>query len=228
MMSIIRAAVIACAGGEPLGMRHPKAAGITVILIMLVGWWLMPRSILNLKPSKGPVVFLGDSLTAGFGAPPGFSYVDVLAKRLNVKLINKGISGDTTTQGLARLQTDVLDLKPALVVVELGGNDFMQKVPLDLTFNNLDTIVVRCQDQGAAVLLVGVRGGLFSDKGAPRYRKLAQKRRTGFVPDLLKGVFGQPEYMSDAIHPNQAGYVRVADRIDPQLRFMLHKMGQVQ
>ena len=198
-----------------------------IVVLLFLGWWLWPRRIDFLVPKAGPIVVLGDSLAFGYGAESNHGYVGVLQKRLGVEMINKGISGDTTRQGLDRLQKDVLDLKPALVIVELGGNDFMQKVPAEETFANLDQIITRVQAQQTPVLLIGVQSNLFGNKAAGRYRQLADQRHTGLVANALGSILTQPDLKSDAIHPNDKGYEVMADRIEPELRRMLHKMGRL-
>lgn len=193
----------------------------------MAAWWLWPRSITNLRPQSGPVVFLGDSISAGTGSETGRGYVAVLSQRLGLEFVNKGVPGDTTALALKRLDRDVLSLKPGLVIVQLGGNDFLQKVSHDETFANLETIVEKIQQQGGAVLLLGMQSGLFGDKAAARYRELAKTRKTGFVKNLLDGILTRADLKADAIHPNDLGYERVADRVEPELRWMLRKLGKL-
>ncbi|MBX3165757.1 MAG: arylesterase [Candidatus Eremiobacteraeota bacterium] len=170
---------------------------------------------------------LGDSLSYGLGAESNHGYICVLQKRLGIEIVNKGVNGDTSKMALDRLQKDVLDLKPALVLVELGGNDFMQKVPLDETFANLDRIITSVQAQQTPVLLIGVQNGLFSNKAAGRYRKLADLRHTGLVANALSDILTRADLKSDAIHPNDKGYERMADEVEPELRRMLRKLGRL-
>ncbi len=199
--------------------------GVCLLVVLL--WWLWPRRIDFLAPKSGPIVVLGDSLSYGLGAESNHGYVGVLQKRLGMEIVNKGVNGDTSKMALDRLQTDVLDLKPALVVVELGGNDFMQKVPIDETFANLDRIISRVQAQQTPVLLIGVQNGLFANKAAGRYRQLADRRHTGLVANALGNILTQPDLKSDAIHPNDKGYEKMADEVEPELRRMLKKMGRL-
>jgi len=188
---------------------------------------MWPRRIDFLLPKSGPIVVLGDSLSFGYGAETNHGYIGVLQKRLGVEFVNKGVNGDTSKMALDRLQKDVLELKPALVIVELGGNDFMQKVPLDETFANLDQIISRIQAQQTPVLLIGVQNGLFGNQAGGRYRQLANQRRTGLVANALGDILTHPDLKSDAIHPNDQGYEKMADEVEPELRRMLHKMGRI-
>ena len=188
---------------------------------------MWPRRIDFLEAKSGPIVVLGDSLSFGLGAESNHGYIGVLQKRLGVDIVNKGVNGDTSKMALDRMQKDVLDLKPALVIVELGGNDFMQKVPFDETFANLDRIVARVQATRTPVLLIGVQNSPFGNQVEGRYRSLANLRHTGLVANALTDILTHPDLKSDAIHPNDKGYEQMADEVEPELRRMLHKMGRL-
>lgn len=208
-------------------MNSRRLGGLVLAMLLGLGWWFWPRPIANLKPGPGPIVALGDSLAAGTGSETRRGYLAVLSERLKVEIVNRGVPGDTTAMGLKRLESDVLSLQPALVIVQLGGNDFLQKVPLEETFQNLEQIVEQTQSRGAAVLLVGTQSGLFGNQAAQRYRQLSRRRQTGFVKNLLSGILTQTDLKADPIHPNDRGYERVADLIEPELRRMLKTMGRL-
>ena len=174
------------------------------------------------RPTAGhTIVAFGDSLVEGRGASPGHDFSAVLANRLGLPIINAGRSGDTTGGALRRLDRDVLSADPRVVIVLLGGNDFLRRVPVGETFENLGTIVERIRSQGAAVLLVGVSVGLLGDPYAAHYEALAQKHAAILVPDVLDGIIGWPHLMADAIHPNEQGYLRIADKLEPVLQELL-------
>lgn len=207
--------------------KKPLIVAALLALLLLKWFWPHPR-VEHLAPRTGPIVVLGDSLAAGFGAEKSGGYIGVLQKRLHIEIVNKGVSGDTTAMGLARLERDVLALDPALVIVELGGNDFLNKVPLDECFANLDRIIARIQkEERAPVLLLGAQSNLFGNKAAARYRNLARTRHTGFVPNILDGILTRADLKADAIHPNDLGYEAVADLVEPELRWMLKKMKRI-
>lgn len=168
---------------------------------------------------EGPIVAFGDSLVQGTGSSGG-GFVRLLEERLGRPITNLGVPGDTTADGLARLD-EVLALRPSVVILLLGGNDFLRRVPEEVTFGHLATIIERLQADGAAVLLVGVRGGLVRDPVAARYEALAGQYGTAYVHDVLDDTLGVPGYMADAVHPNDAGYGVIADRIFPVLARML-------
>lgn len=167
----------------------------------------------------GPIVAFGDSLVHGTGSSGG-GFVRMLAERLDRPIENLGVPGDTTADGLERLDA-VLALRPAVVILLLGGNDFLRQVPREQTFANLDRIIQRLQDDGAAVLLVGVRGGLVRDGFAAHFEALAERRGTAYVHDVLDDTLGVPGYMADQVHPNDAGYRVIADRVYPVLSEMV-------
>lgn len=171
------------------------------------------RSVRNLNAQGATVVCLGDSLTEGAGADQNEDYPAALARRLSYPVINAGRSGDTSADALARIEADVLAHNPRLVIVLLGGNDFLQQIPLSQTKTNLEEIVRRIQDQGAMVALVGMRLGLFTDEYGTVYETIAAKHGALLIAEALKGILSDPKLRSDPIHPNGAGYRLLAERV---------------
>jgi lysophospholipase L1-like esterase len=204
--------------------KNPFILVLAALVILIIGWLIWnayrPTAIVNLDSKGTVIVALGDSLAQGVGASNGYDFVSLLSARLGQPIVNLGKSGDTAADGLARLD-DVFRYDPRIVIVLLGGNDFLRHVPMDQTFANLDKIVAAIESRGAAVLLLGVRGGLLYDSYDSRFEALAKARGTGFVPNVLDGLIGDPKYMSDEIHPNDAGYAKIADKVEPVLRTML-------
>ena len=201
----------------------PRWIGILLgIALVVVAWLWLADSPRVARPTHGTaVVAFGDSLVAGRGAANGRDFVAVLSQRTGTRIVNAGRSGDTTGNALARLESDVLAHDPRIVIVLLGGNDFLRRVPVEQTFDNLATIVERIRSRGSAVILVGVSVGLLTDPYADRYEALAQRTASGLGPGILDGVIGHSDLMSDAVHPNDRGYAIVADRVEPILRELL-------
>jgi acyl-CoA thioesterase I len=200
-----------------------RRAIVGLVIAGLVAFWFLhdtnPRAA---KPTAGStIVAFGDSLVEGRGATPGHDFVTLLAGRLSVPIVNAGRSGDTATTALDRLDASVLSRDPRLVIVLLGGNDFLRRVPTDQTFRSLSTIVARIRQRGAAVVLVAVSVGLISDPYASEYAALARRTSSGLVPDILEDIIGHADRMSDSIHPNDRGYAMIADRIEPAVRDLL-------
>ncbi len=205
-------------------IRLPRrSVVIGVVLAVSAIFWLFrsggPRAA---RPTAGQtIVAFGDSLVEGRGATPGHDFVSVLSRRLGVPIINAGRSGDTAGAALLRLDNAVLARNPRVVIVLLGGNDFLRRVPREETFGHLATIVERIRQRGAAVVLVGVNVGLFSDSYGEEYAALARRTSAGLVPDILTGIMGHADRMSDAIHPNDQGHEMIADRLEPTLRDLM-------
>lgn len=201
-------------------------AVIAAIGIATIGvfWFMNQKDPIANSDSKGTtIVAFGDSLVFGYGSTKGNDFVSLLSNDIGQPIINLGKSGDTTASALTRIDT-ALEQNPKVVIVLLGGNDFLRSVPQAQTFANLSTIIERIQSKGSAVILLGVRGGIFSDAYEADYQALAEKYQTGYVPNVLNGLLGNKQYMSDAIHPNDAGYVRVADKVLPELKRVLEEI----
>ena len=192
------------------------------LAVLAALWSLRSGTPHAAKPTAGErVIAFGDSLVEGVGASTGRDVVSLLSARVGVPIVNAGRSGDTTGTALARLDSAVLSRRPRVVIVVLGGNDFLRRIPHEETFANLDAIVARIRQRGAAVILVGLSFGVLADTYGDSYEDLARRTSSGLVPDILAGILGQPGLMADHIHPNDRGYRMMADRIEPALRELL-------
>jgi acyl-CoA thioesterase-1 len=192
-------------------------------------WFVWPsreldvRRAANLGAAGNLVAFFGNSITQGYGVLPEESFPARTAKALGVPFVNAGISGDTMSAGLARMERDVLAHHPRLVVVEFGGNDFLRRVPLEDTLRSLDTIVATLVREGAmvAILEVGVGpGGSAYLKG---YQAVADRHGAVLVPDILRGILNASSLKVDAIHPNAEGHRVIAERVVTALRPLLNE-----
>lgn len=172
--------------------------------------------VTNYPPQGKGIVAFGDSLVEGVGAPDGEDFVSALSAKLGAPIANLGRSGDTTEDGLKRID-EAAGRKPGVVILLLGGNDFLRKVPKERTFANLAAIIDRLHASGAVVVLLGVRGGIFKDEYESRFEALAERYGTAYVPDVLDGIITDRSLMSDAIHPNAEGYRRIAEKVLPAL-----------
>ncbi len=176
----------------------------------------------NLRYYEGKtVVALGDSLTFGIGAASDENYVSRLAKDLNIIIYNKGVNGDTTAEALARVQADVLDLKPDAVIVLLGGNDFLKNIPLNETKNNLAEILDILNENKIKVVLIGIHREFLSNYEKVYENLAREKNVAGYVPGILSGLYQHSDLMFNDLHPNAAGYQIMANRIEPVLRRVL-------
>lgn len=196
-----------------------KGAVVIVVMVGILVWYFSSRdTVVKNYPSvkSGPVILFGDSLAEGVGATAGNDLATQLGKIIGVPILNYGVSGDTTRDGLARLPS-ALDEDPKVVIVLLGGNDFLKKIPREETFQNLEKIVSALQAQGALVMVVGVRSGIIGGGVDKEFAALADRTGSAYMSDVLSGVFAQSELMSDAIHPNDKGYAKIAERLAPEL-----------
>lgn len=179
------------------------------------------------------IAAFGDSLTAGYGADPGQSYPDYLQKDLDAqgyhyRVVNEGISGNTTKDGLNRIK-DVLDLKPAVVIVAFGGNDGLRGIPPEVTRANLDQILAQLTGAGAKIVLGGITlppnyGPEYIRQFNETYTLAAKKYHLPLLPFLLKDVYGVPGSMQeDGIHATAQGNQQVARNLLPLLLPLLKK-----
>ncbi len=178
------------------------------------------RAVPNLDSPGSTIVCFGDSLTAGVGRGEGATYPEHLARRLGAEVLNAGVPGDTASQALGRID-GVLANDPWLVIVELGGNDILRRVPLETTENALSAIVERLLDAGVVPLLIEVRGP-FGGRYGKLFDRLESRHGAPVIRDVLPKLLLDRRYKSDAIHLNAAGYERLADavarRIEPLMR----------
>jgi acyl-CoA thioesterase-1 len=169
------------------------------------------------------VIFLGDSLTAGNGLPADSAFPALLAEMSRergrpLRVVNAGVSGDTTSGGLDRVGY-LLEQKPDLLVVGLGVNDAFRGQPVDRIEANVRAIVTRAKSAGARVLLLGMRvptnyGPDYTEAFAAIYPRIAKSEKVILMPFLLDGVGGHPELnLDDGIHPNQEGQRIVAANV---------------
>jgi acyl-CoA thioesterase-1 len=133
-------------------------------------------------------------------------YPPQLSRLISKPVINAGIPGDTTSTALARLDRDVLDRSPRIVLITLGGNDLKNRQDRDRAFRNLKAIITSIQDRGALVIVGGLDVPIWGRGFQENYRKVCEETGAVLVPDILKDLLGNPGKMSDAIHPNDTGY----------------------
>jgi lysophospholipase L1-like esterase len=201
-----------------IAMKRTLLLALLAMVVVAFVYFYMGSSVpIRNYPSTGTdIIAYGDSLVWGQGADQNKDFVSLLSQKIGQPIVNLGIPGNTTQDGLNRLNG--LDIyHPKVILLLLGGNDYLKRVPIDGTFSNLGKIIEAMQKRGAIVLLLGVRGGVIEDHFDSRYKALSEKYGTAYVPDVLAGLFGNEKLMSDEVHPNNAGYQIIADRIYPVL-----------
>ena len=210
-------------------VKHPRVFLLWLFLFLLFA----PFALAKTPGPKPVIVAFGDSLTAGYGAEPGHSYPDYLQQLLDsrgfeYRVINKGISGNTTKDGVNRLK-DVLAANPKIVVVEFGGNDGLRGLPVTATRANLDQIISTLQGAGVKVVLAGIT--LPPDYGPDYIRDInetftiaAKKYNVPLLPFLLAHVYNVPGAMQeDGIHATAKGNALVAENVFGLLKPLLKK-----
>ena len=178
------------------------------------------------------LLVLGDSISAEYGLPRESGWVSLLQKRLSddklaVNVVNASISGETTAGGLTRLPALLQQHKPALLIIELGGNDGLRGLSLAATQANLREMIKTAERIGARVLLLGMRvppnyGPDYSKRFAAMYQGLGRERNVKLVPFLFAGLEDTERFFQqDRIHPNQRAQAVMLDTVWPVLRPLL-------
>jgi acyl-CoA thioesterase I len=206
----------------------PRLCSLIVILLACV-----PFAVTQAHSSQPVIVCFGDSLTAGYGADPGHSYPDYLQQILDshgyhYRVVNKGVSGNTTKDGVGRLK-DVLATHPEIAVVEFGGNDGLRGLPITATRANLDQIISTLKSAGVKVVLAGIT--LPPDYGQDyihdineTYTFAAKKFRVPLLPFLLVHVYSVSGAMQqDGIHATAKGNALAAEDVFGLLKPLLKK-----
>ncbi len=187
-------------------------------------------------PAKPVLLVLGDSLSAEYGLPRDTGWVKRLADRLSARgpagaaqysVVNASISGETTSGGRSRLPALLAQHKPAVVIIELGGNDGLRGLPLAMMRDNLVAMVDASRKAGARVLLVGLRippnyGRDYGDKFFATFADVARTQKAALVPFLLDGFADEPSmFQGDRIHPTVEAQARMLDNVWPHLEPLL-------
>jgi lysophospholipase L1-like esterase len=175
----------------------------------------------NLDSRGRAIIAFGDSLTAGFGANAGEDYPARLAALTGATIENAGVSGDTTASAAERLERDVISRNPRIVILGLGGNDFLRGVPIATTEENLRSMIRKIQASGSMVMLLGYNFPSFTANYDKMYTRVAKDEGCLLVRDLLDGILSDSKLRSDEIHPNAQGYAIIAQRIEKPLKKLI-------
>ena len=203
---------------------------IRLVLLPLI---CMAAVALHATGQQKTLVCFGDSITAGYGLDADKSYPSVLEEVLSgrgyhYKVINRGVSGNTTKDAVARVNS-VVALHPEAVVVEFGGNDGLRGLPLEATKQNLDSVLTTLQAAGIRILLVGITlppnyGAEYIQNFNSIYRDAANKHHVSLMPMIYDHIYTVPgTIQEDGIHPTAKGSQLIAERIAPLLIPLLHK-----
>jgi acyl-CoA thioesterase I len=185
--------------------------------------------------SASTILVVGDSLSAEYGLKRGTGWVPLLEKQIlsekkNAKVVNASISGDTTSGGRSRLPALLAQHKPSTVVIELGGNDALRGLPLDMTEKNLTAMTQAAKKSGAKVLLLGMQmppnyGAKYGATFAELFSKVAKAEKVALVPFFLKGVADvedvASQFQADRIHPNEQAQPKMLANVWPELKKLI-------
>ena len=199
--------------------------------------WAFGSVAIAADPPQRTIIVLGDSLSAGYGIKVEQGWVRLLEQRLasegyGYRVVNASVSGETTQGGLARLPRALETHKPAIVIVELGGNDGLRGLQLAASRDNLSKIIEKARAAKAQVLLVGMMippnyGPRYGEEFREMFAALAREYSLAFVPFLLDQVALKPELMqADGIHPNAAGQPQILENLWPRLKPLLVAPGK--
>jgi len=189
-----------------------------LILLFLTACTETPKTIDKLSRNAVILAF-GDSLTFGTGASPAHDYPSVLSKLTGLKVINKGKPGEISSDGLRRLPNILEEYDPKLLILIHGGNDIIRKIPSEQIVSNLKQMIALANDRQITVVMLGVPNpALFMLDSAQFYRTIADEENVLADLDTLPEILGNNQFKSDLIHPNDAGYERMATNIHALLR----------
>jgi acyl-CoA thioesterase I len=218
----------------PLPLTHRLAASLAALMLAVVGTAAAPPALAAEAEAAGaPVILIvGDSISAAYGLPGGTGWTDLLARRLAEqrqphRIVNASISGDTTAGGRSRLPALLARHKPAIVVIELGGNDALRGGDLAATRANLEAMVVAAHAARARVLIVGMRvppnyGAAYGRGFEALFADVAKAHRTALVPFFFEGFGDRNElFQPDRIHPAVAAQPLLLDNLWPALAPLL-------
>jgi acyl-CoA thioesterase-1 len=181
------------------------------------------------------ILVVGDSLSAEYGLQRGSGWVALMVQRLTqekpgTKVVNASISGDTTSGGRSRLTALLQTHKPGVVVIELGGNDALRGLPLQMTQDNLQAMAVAAQAAGAKVVLIGMQvppnyGQDYANRFAATFATVAKTNKTALVPFMLKGVADVPDaqrlFQNDRLHPSEAAHPIILNNVWPTIQKLI-------
>ncbi|MGB1581314.1 MAG: arylesterase [Nevskiales bacterium] len=208
--------------------RSFKSALKSILLILCL---MLPMPQLSAAPG---ILVTGDSLSAAYGIPLEEGWVALLQKRLKDegyphRVVNTSVSGETTAGGLGRLDKELQQHQPALVIIELGANDGLRGLPMADMKQNLASMINKSRKSGAQVLLLGMRlpsnyGQAYTEQFRQVFQQVAKEHSVALVPFFLADIaLDRSQFLNDGIHPNAAAQPALLNSIWPKLKPMLEK-----
>lgn len=190
-----------------------SALGIAFAVFLLLVVGCSNEAALSALPTDGVILAFGDSLTQGTGATPEESYPAVLETLAGRRVVNAGKRGEESDAGVFRLPEVLIRIGPELVILGHGGNDILRKRDLHRTEDNLRQMIEMVRERGASVVLLGIPNlGIFLSPH-PMYKRLSAELQVQLEENAVSDILGDGALKSDAIHPNAAGYRRLAEAV---------------
>lgn len=208
----------------PVNRPFPRARGFLALLVLLLAVACGGTKKETALPAGTRVLALGDSLTAPHGVKPGEDWPTLLAQKTGWAVINAGVSGDTSAGALARLPALLDEHQPQLVLVSLGGNDMLRKLPQAQTVANLGRTLDMVKAHGAKAVLLAtpkpsIAGAVFNNlSAADFYADVAKDKKVPLIKDALPEVLSDTALKGDQLHPNAAGHALLAEKIHADLK----------
>ncbi len=190
---------------------------IFIVLFLFCLCACSKQEITNYPAKEGPIVAFGDSLTYGYGVSAEEAYPALLEKMWDKEVINLGVSGNTSLQGLARKE-EIKNFRPSFVLIEFSANDFFKKIPREQTKSALENIVDYVQDLGAIAVLIDTGGNSLMKPYRKIIKQIAKEKNALYIEGIMDGIFNNKSLKSDNIHPNEEGYKKIAQKIDKVLK----------
>ena len=198
-----------------------KSFAAILAVILLTTLYIQRNQPMPRKISNPVILAFGDSLSYGFGTrnPARESYPARLESLTGQPVVNAGVNGETSAEGLKRIDRVLQRHQPGLTLLCLGGNDILQSVPKEQLRDHLRALIEKIRASGSAVLLIAVPDfGLLGLSDLPIYKELAEEMRIPLLEGVLGPILGNPTLKSDTIHPNAEGYRIIAEKIYEKLR----------
>jgi len=200
--------------------RRTLLITLTAVAAIVFFWPRKPATwpIRNASRVDGPIVCFGDSLTRGAGADPEESYPAVLAGLLGREVLNRGRDGESSEGAVERVDADILAASPSVVIITLGGNDMLQRLPIEVTVSSLRKIFERVLAAHVMVMYLAIHPPFVSGERMDKVEDLCRELGVRYVDTAMAGMWGDRKLMSDQIHPNAAGYHLIAERVRDALK----------
>lgn len=195
----------------PINIKRQKVAILASVL--LVALTACGDKALAPLPEDASILAFGDSLTVGKGTSINQSYPAVLATLSGREVFNRGISGETTAEGLKRLPAVLDETQPDLLLLMHGGNDILRNLSKTQAKANLQSMIDLAKGRSIPVVLVGIPEKTLFSSSAPLYQELAKENNLVFEDDIISGLLKKPSMKSDSVHFNSAGYSAIANEL---------------